>query len=111
MQSLIAVHDNLQHFPAFEFSILLQQGKRLHWRCRRTGHQGFMVLQFQKKQRYAYNVQACKDLYRPAFGYHSLALVLLVLRVLQLCQLLYVNSITSIDRIRSAPHEYISWTL
>ena len=66
MQSLIAVHDNLQHFPAFEFSILLQQGKRRRWRFRTRGHQGFIVLQLQKKQRYTYYEQAFKELYRLA---------------------------------------------
>ncbi len=66
MQSLIAVHDNLQDFPVFEFSILLEQGKRRRWRFRTTGHQGFIMLRLQKAQRYTYNVQACKELYRLA---------------------------------------------
>ena len=70
MQLRVAVHDKLhdkhRRFPLLDFSSLLEQGKRWHWRLRTTGHEGIVVPQMQKKQKYTYNVQTCKELYRLA---------------------------------------------
>ncbi len=68
MQSLIVVHDKHQEFPLPELSILVEQVKRWRWHFRTTGHQGYIVLQVQTKQKYTYSVQTCKELYRLTLG-------------------------------------------